>query len=199
MARRARLVVPETAHHVVARGVNHCRIYRHGFDKRRYLKRFAELASECEVEVHGYCLMDNHIHFLVTPKKPDSLARLFQKLHTWWAGYYNRKTRRTGHLFESRFYSAPLDEAHFWAAIRYIDLNPKRAGLAGKNLKQQYSSLQAHLENKPDPLVTLNMEAIKRRHWSGKHWQEFLEEADWERGKRLRQPESYPMPQLWIQ
>jgi putative transposase len=185
MARQARVVVPEAAHHVVARGVNGCRIYRHGWDKRRYLKRFAALAEECGVVVHAYCLMDNHVHFLLVPKNPESLAKFFQRLHTWWAGYFNRLTRRTGHLFENRYYSSPVDEAHYWAAIRYIDLNPRRAGLVEKAFEIQFSSLRAHLTNAPDPLVSLNTDAIKHRKWSGKHWREFLEEADWERDKRL--------------
>jgi putative transposase len=186
MARKARVVIPESAHHVVARGVNGCRLYRHGYDKKRYLKRFAELAQECGVSIHAYCLMDNHVHFLLVPEKPTSLAKLFRKLHTWWANYFNTRTKRTGHLFASRFYSEPVDEEHYWAAMRYIELNPKRAGLGWKGLTMQYSSLWAHLKNAPDPLVALDTEAIKRRRWSGRHWREFLEEANWERDKRLR-------------
>lgn len=186
MARKARVVVPEAAHHVVARGVNGCRLYRHGYDKRRYLRRFAALAEECGIVVHAYCLMDNHVHFLLVPKNPDSLAKFFQRLHTWWASYFNRLTKRTGHLFESRFYSSVVDEAHYWAAMRYIDLNPRRAGLDWEARKAQFSSLQPHLTNTPDPLVLLNTDPIRHRKWSGRHWREFLEEADWERDKRLR-------------
>jgi putative transposase len=130
--------------------------------------------------------MDNHVHLLVVPQKCDSLARFFQRLHTWWANYFNLRTKRTGHLFASRFYSAPVDEAHYWAAMRYIELNPVRAGLGWKSLTTQYSSLWAHLNNAPDPLVPLDTDAIERRRWSGRHWLEFLEEADWERDKRLR-------------
>src|SRR5690349_21804904 len=156
MARQARVVVPEAAHHVVARGVNGCRLYRHGYDKRRYLRRFAMLAEECQIVVYAYCLMDNHVHFLLVPKKPDSLAKFFQRLHTWWAFYFNRLTKRTGHLFESRFYSSVVDEEHYCAAMRYIDLNPRRAGFGWKAYKVAFSSLQAHLNNRPDPLVPLN-------------------------------------------
>jgi putative transposase len=186
VARQARIVIPEAAHHVVARGVNGARLFRNGWDKgRRYLRRFAVLAEEHEVVVFAYCLMDNHVHFLLVPKRHQSLAKLFQRLHTWWAGYYNRLKRRTGPLFEGRFYSTPVDEAHFWAAMRYIELNPQRAGLATKAFQIQYSSLKAHLTNKPDSFVCLNLDPIKHRRWTGKHWQEFLEEADWERDKRL--------------
>lgn len=186
VAREARVVVPEAAHHVVARGVNGCRLFRHGWDKARYLRRFAELAAEYGIVVHGYCLMDNHLHFVLVPKTRKSLSKFFQKLHTWWAGYYNRAVKRTGHLFGSRFYSAPVDEAHYWAALRYIDLNPKRAGVVRQAFKAQFSSLKAHLTGKPDPFLPLNTEPIQHRRWSVQHWREFLEEANWNRGTRLQ-------------
>jgi putative transposase len=189
MARHARVVIPEATHHLVARGVNGCRIFRHGYDKVRYLKQFAKLASEYEIEIHAYCLMSNHLHFLLTPKTADALARFMQRMHTWWAIYYNRLTGRTGHLFGSRFYSSPVDEQHYWAAMRYIELNPKRAGFRQKSSLWQFSSLKAHLEGKPDPLIPLNTDAIKRRRWSGENWREFLEEAAWEReGRLLKHP-----------
>ena len=57
MARTARIVLEGVAHHIVARGVNRTKLFRHGFDKRKYLKRFAEIAAEENVQVHGYCLM----------------------------------------------------------------------------------------------------------------------------------------------
>lgn len=187
MARQARLVIPEAAHHVVARGVNGCRLFRHGWDKMRYLKRFAELVQEYEMDIHGYCLMNNHVHFLIVPKKPESLGKFFQRLHTAWAQFFNRRSKRTGPLFEGRFYSAPVDEGHYWAALRYIELNPKRAGLIREAFKAQFSSLKAHLTGKPsDSVIPLHTAAIVHRRWSVRHWREFLEEANWERDQRIR-------------
>jgi putative transposase len=132
MPRRARIVIPEAAHHVVARGVNGCRIFRSGYDKVRYLKLFARLAIEHGIDVHAYCLMDSHVHFLLTPKNPECLGKFFQRLHTRWAMYFNRVTGRTVHLFGSRYYSAPVDENHYWSALRYIELNPHRAAFREK-------------------------------------------------------------------
>jgi putative transposase len=185
MARLARLVVPEGAHHVVARGVNRTRIFRSGFDKRRYQKKFAILADEEEVIVHAYALMDNHVHFLLSPKHPDGLARFFLRLHTWWACYFNLHSDRTGHLFEGRFRSSPVDEVHFWTAMRYIELNPKRAGLTADLAAWEFSSARAHLAGTEDPFVKLAMDAVSRRGWTAVHWESFLEESDHEKEANL--------------
>ena len=129
MARISRLVLENVAHHVVARGVGQMRIFRNGFDKRKYLMRFALIAEEEKVLVHAYCLMDNHVHLIVTPSDPNGLARLFRRMHTWWAMKLNRWLERSGHVFQNRFHSSPLDENHYWTAMRYVEVNPRRAGL----------------------------------------------------------------------
>jgi putative transposase len=145
MARLSRLVVQDVVHHVVARGVDKGRIFRSGFDKGRYLKRTARIADEENVQVHGYCLMDNHVHFLLTPTTATGLARFFSRLHTWWAMHFNRKYNRTGHLFESRYFSSPLSECHYWTALCYVELNPIRAKLAKSPEDWPWSSARAHL------------------------------------------------------
>ena len=129
MARMARLVLAETAHHVVARGVNGTRLFRHGFDKKKYLQRFGQIAVEEKVLIHGYCLMSNHVHWILSPASEDGLARLFRRAHTWWAMWFNRRTGRTGHLFQSRYHSSPLGDNHYWTALRYVEVNPRRAKL----------------------------------------------------------------------
>jgi putative transposase len=75
MARTPRIVLENVAHHVVARGVGQMQIFRNGFDKRKYLKRFALIADEEKVSVHAYCQMDNHLHWIFTPSYPGGLAR----------------------------------------------------------------------------------------------------------------------------
>jgi putative transposase len=159
---------------VVARGVNHCDIFVNGHDKERYKKRLNRLAEEEGVEIHAYAIMDNHVHFLLTPKHPAGLARLFQRLHTWWSQTYNKKKKRSGHLFEGRFRSSPVDETHYWAAMRYIELNGKRAKMTTDLAMWPDSSAKAHLTGQPDPIVRLSMEAIARRRWGPKQWHQFL-------------------------
>ena len=177
MARLPRFVLENVVHHVVARGVNRQRIFRTGYDKKKYLKRFAKIAEEEKVSVHGFCLMNNHVHWLLTPSNPKGLARLFQRVHTWWAVVYNRKNGRTGHLFQNRYHSSPLDEKHYWEALRYVELNPKKAGLIKRPDEFEFSSAKCHLTGEADPRIRLV--AVKtRKQFSAADWRIFLRVSD---------------------
>src|SRR5580692_12318844 len=120
MARTARFILVNVIHHVVARGCARTRIFLNNSEKSQYLARFSKVAEEEKVLVHGYCLMDNHVHFILTPTTASGLARVFQRVHTWWAIVFNLRHHRTGHLFQNRYYSSPLGEDHYWAALRYV-------------------------------------------------------------------------------
>ncbi len=184
--RSSRLVLPDVVHHAVARGVNRQRLFEKGSDKRKYLKRFGQMAEQEQVIVHGYCLMDNHVHWLLTPRQPDGLARLFRRVHTWWAMVYNRRYDRSGHLFQNRFSSSPLTENHYWTALRYVEVNPRRAKLVDKAEDWEFSSAKAHLHGTDDPLIKISREQWRRR-FTGAQWREFLEHTDAERERGLRQ------------
>jgi putative transposase len=108
MPRTPRVVLENVVHHVVSRGNNRMRIFTSRAEKQQYLRRFCVIADEEKVLVHGYCLMDNHVHWLLTPTTATGLARLFRRAHTWWALTFNRKHGRSGHLLEARFHSSPL-------------------------------------------------------------------------------------------
>jgi putative transposase len=193
MPRNPRIVLTDVVHHVVARGVNRQRIFSHGFDKRKYLRRFAELAAEEQVLVHGYCLMDNHVHWLLTPATPDGLARLFRRAHTWWAMLFNRKQHRCGHLFQNRFHSSPLGENHYWTALRYVEVNPRRAGLVKQLEDWEFSSAKTHVTNEKDPLIDL-APVDSRRTFTSEQWREFLQHPDagFEQDLRRSQAASRP-------
>jgi len=146
MARKLRFVIPRSPVHATARGVNRCPLFRSGFDKAKYLKRFALVAAEEQIEIHGYCVLDNHVHFLLVPLTDKALARLFLRVHTWWAMYFNAKTHRSGHLFQGRFHSCVLDETHYWTALRYIETNPRSA-----NINNDLAALGGNGDSPPFP------------------------------------------------
>ena len=128
------------------------RIFRSGYDKGRYLKRAARIAEEEKVQIHGYCLMNNHVHLLLTPATPAGLARLFSRLHTWWSGFFNRKQNRSGHLFQCRYFSSPLSEDHYWTALRYVELNAVRARLVKNPEDWPWSSHSPRFSPTPAPI-----------------------------------------------
>lgn len=187
MARQKRFVRVGEPVHATARGIDRAQIFRNGFDKGKYLERFALVAEQEGVEVHGYCIMDNHIHFLLVPTRTkESLGRLFLRVHTWWAQRCNKINDRSGHLFQSRFHSCLLDSAHYFAAMRYIDLNPKAARLVSDPARFQFSSARAHLTGQPDPFIVLMIDNWRHQFSNNpRRYREFLKETRREEQDRL--------------
>jgi putative transposase len=154
MARQARLVVPGLPHHVTQRGNQGQRVF---FDDRQYdwyLRLVAEAARQSEVEIWAYCLMPNHVHFIVAPGREDGLRRAFAGPHKRYAAAVNQRRGVSGHLWQGRFASYVMDERHLMAAVRYVELNPVRAGLARRAQDWRWSSARAHLGLAADPAVS---------------------------------------------
>ncbi|MCC6586430.1 MAG: transposase [Bryobacterales bacterium] len=187
MARQKRYVKVGEPVHATARGADRARIFRHGFDKRKYLERFALVAEQEGVEVHGYCILDNHVHFLLVPtRSKEAVGRLFLRVHTWWAQRFNKLTGRSGHLFQSRFHSCLLDSAHYFSAMRYIDLNPTAAGMVADPADFEFSSAHAHLTGEPDAFLVLMMANWRYRFSNDpRRYREFLSETRREEQERL--------------
>ena len=129
MPRRARLDVPGALHHIMVRGIDKTKIFRDDEDKSRFLERLGQNVEDGNSSVYAWVLMDNHVHILFKSGK-DGISTVMRKLLTWYAQYFNRRHRRTGHLFENRYKSILCDEDNYLLAlIRYIHLNPVRAKL----------------------------------------------------------------------
>jgi len=76
--------------------------------------------------------MSNHVHLIAVPRKADVLARTLKETHGRFASYWNALHHSTGHVWQGRYYSCPLDEPHLWEASRYTELNPVRASLVDR-------------------------------------------------------------------
>jgi REP element-mobilizing transposase RayT len=129
MPRQARLDVPGALHHIMVRGIDKTNIFRDDEDKARFLERLGRTVTEGKCTVYAWVLMDNHVHILFKSGKAG-ISTVMRKLLTWYALHFNRRHRRTGHLFENRYKSILCDEDNYLLAlIRYIHLNPLRAGM----------------------------------------------------------------------
>jgi putative transposase len=127
MPRKARLDVPGALHHIIVRGINRAPIFGDDQDKTRFLERLAENLAQGQCSVYAWVLMTNHLHLLFKSGK-DGVSSVMRKQLTWYAQYYNRRHKRTGHLFENRYKSILCDEeTYLLALVRYIHLNPIRA------------------------------------------------------------------------
>jgi putative transposase len=154
MPRTARIVLPGEPHHVVQRGNRRQPTFFGPTDYALYLEIAAEIFSEARVEVWAYCLMPNHVHLILAPETEAGLARALAATHQRYAWRINQRQGWTGHLWQGRFGSFPMDETYLLLCARYVGLNPVRAGLVAKAVDWPWSSVRAHLAGRSDPLLT---------------------------------------------
>lgn len=155
MARLPRLVLPGLPHHITQRGNRRERTFFEDGDYALYLDLLADAAQRSGVEVWSYCLMPNHVHIVAVPSDADGLRRTFRYVHRHYTGYINARLRVTGHLWQGRFGSVAMDEAHLVTALRYVALYPVRAGLVRRAEDWAWSSTRALLAGADDHVVTV--------------------------------------------
>jgi REP element-mobilizing transposase RayT len=127
MPRQARLDIPGALHHIMIRGINRSPIFLDDQDRQRFLDRLGEEVTEGKCSVYAWVLMENHAHILFKSGQ-HGISTVMRRVLTWYAQYFNRRHRRTGHLFENRYKSVLCDEEKYLLAlVRYIHLNPVRA------------------------------------------------------------------------
>ena len=129
MPRQARLDVPGALHHIMVRGINKADIFKDDQDRSLFLERLGLQVGDGDSAIYAWVLMTNHVHLLFRSGK-EGISGVMRKLLTWYAQYFNRRHKRTGHLFENRYKSILCDEDNYLLAlVRYIHLNPIRAGI----------------------------------------------------------------------
>ncbi len=143
MPRQPRLDLPGLLHHVIARGVDQCDIFTDAIDRKAFLARLSTLLVETDTDCFAWSLLSNHFHLVLRPNR-ERLAGLMRRLQTGHAVSFNRRHGRYGHLFQNRYKSIVCEEEEYLLElVRYVHLNPLRAGLV------------------PD------LEALERYPWSG--------------------------------
>jgi len=123
--------------------------------------------------------MTNHVHFIAIPRAKESLARVLGQAHSQYSVEQNRERHRVGHLWHNRFFSCTLEPAHLLAAMRYVDLNPVRAGISEQPWDWRWSSARAHVSSQTqDELLAWPwldwMEEARLGSWSYSDWKASL-------------------------
>jgi putative transposase len=154
MARVARAVAIGYPYHMTHRGNHREAVFFDDGDRKRYLADFAEGAQRYSLDVWAYCLMPNHVHFLLVPRGHDAMAGAIRLAHGRHARRVHKERGWTGHLWANRYYSCCLDEDHLWRAVKYVELNPVRAGLAARAENWPWSSAPAHAEGRSDSILS---------------------------------------------
>jgi REP element-mobilizing transposase RayT len=129
MPRKARIDAPGAVHHIIARGIEGGQIFRDDKDLENFIKRLGELVAETQTQCFAWALIPNHFHLLLkTGNVP--ISSFMRRLLTGYAISHNRRHRRSGHLFQNRYKSILCQQdAYLKELVRYIHLNPLRAGL----------------------------------------------------------------------
>jgi len=169
--RFARVVIVEVPHHVTQRANARRFILAEDTERALYLDLLREYAVHYQLAVLGYGLMSNHVHRVVIPRRTNSMALALKHTHGRYAAYWNVRQGSSGHAWQGRFYSCPLDEHHLWAALRYVELNPVRAGMVSAAADYRWSSAAAHCGAAPDPLLDMTR---WRERWNFLTWGAYL-------------------------
>jgi putative transposase len=168
MARLARIVIPEVPHHVTQRGNRRLPVFFCDDDRREYLRLIAEAAGKEGVRCLAWCLMDNHVHLILVPPRAESLRATLAEAHRRYSRMVNFREGWRGYLFQGRFASYPMDEAHLMTAARYVELNPVKAKMVQSAGDWPWSSARSHLAGrrvKGDPLTDVGALGAAVKDW----------------------------------
>jgi putative transposase len=174
MPRQARIVIPGLAHHITQRGNYRQKIFDNEDNYAQYTRWINEYAKENDLDVLAYCLMSNHVHFIIIPKTKKDLAVMFKTVHMRYSHYINRQRVSNGHLWQGRFYSCILSDTHLYQAIRYVENNPVRAKIVKQAWQYKWSSAADRTEERDKPLIRLSSYKLVKRD----DWKQYLKESD---------------------
>ena len=162
MARHPRFILPGQPQHVIQRGNNRQPIFVTTRDYEFYLEKLMNAASEHECQVHAYVLMTNHVHLLVSPARVEGLGKMMQMLGRYYVQYFNYNYQRTGTLWEGRYKASLISsEQYLFTCMRYIELNPLRAGMVKDPSDYPWSSYHHNALGNLDPLIQPHLEYYK--------------------------------------
>ena len=177
MPRAQRIVVPGLAHHVIQRGNRQQAIFYDDEDRRFYLGLLKAALQRHGTRCLAWCLMDNHVHLILVPPSADGLRAPLASVHTAYSQRFNRRLGASGHLFQGRFASYPMDDAHLMVAVRYVENNPVKASMVAAAQDWPWSSARAHLGRVQDGLTDVAAIGAHIGNWAS-YLRDGLEAAD---------------------
>jgi putative transposase len=147
MPRKARLIVPECPHHIVQRGHNRKTVFVTDEDYRFYLENLVEWKERLGIRLYAWCLMTNHVHLIVEPGADvTTVSQLMKRLAGRQSALVNKLERRTGSLWDGRFKASPIQrDEYMLSCIRYVEMNPVRAGMVAGPRQYRWSSYRERM------------------------------------------------------
>jgi len=166
MSRIARVVIPGIPHHIIQRGNRRQTVFFSDEDRKKYLEYLRFFGDKFGVKYWAYCLMDNHVHLIAVPETEESLAKGIGEAHRRYTRKINSREGWRGYLWQGRFASYCLDQKYLYAAVRYVERNPVRAGMVRRAEEYLWSSAKAHVLGQKDPLLSESFLSKEIKDWS---------------------------------
>jgi putative transposase len=155
MPRKPRIHLPGLPQHVIQRGNNREPCFYAPADCQYYLETVGEALVTHECRLHAYVLMTNHVHLLITPLRTRGISFLMQAIGRKYVQYINRTYRRSGTLWEGRYKASLIDsDAWLLTCMRYIEMNPVRAGMVAHPSAYRWSSYRSNAQGARSGLIT---------------------------------------------
>jgi len=132
MPRSKRIVVPGLPHHITHRGNRPSEGLRQRSGPHRVPRSDGADSRQYGLAVWGYCLMPNHFHIIGVPADEGTTAKVLCRLEADYARFLSVRRGTSGHLWQARYYSVPMEAAYSWRALAYVERNPVRAGMTGQ-------------------------------------------------------------------
>jgi putative transposase len=155
MARLPRYTLPGQLQHVIQRGNNSTAVFLSDNDYRFYLHALRDACAAQSCEVHAYVLMPNHVHLLITPGRESGISKAMQSVGGRYSQHINSTYGRKGTLWEGRYRSTVIDaDAYLLHCMRYIELNPVRAGIVPHAWLYRWSSCPRNARGHEDKLIS---------------------------------------------
>ena len=190
MPREPRVVAIGLPHHITQRGNARQDVFTTDALRRAYLQLLSEHAAANRLRLLAYCLMTNHVHIVAVPEADSAMANTFRHAHGRFSQYWNTDRNRTGHLWQNRYYSCPVEELAVCRVMAYVENNPVRAGMVERAEDFAWSSAGAHM-GRIGAEAMLDMEWWQSR-WTAENWRGvLLERAELEQELRAIRRATY--------
>ena len=155
MPRKGRFNLIGYPQHVIQRGNNRQACFVNDEDREFYKECLLDACKKYDVAVHAYVLMTNHVHIAMTPGKASAISKAMQSLGRRYVRYFNYVYERTGTLWEGRYKASLVDtDTYMLTLLKYIELNPVRAGMVDMPQAYPWSSYRHHGYGYPDELMS---------------------------------------------
>lgn len=151
---RPRVLIDQAAYHIVIRGNQRQKAFKHDDDYSKYLKLLKKYKNRYKAKIYAYCLMTNHIHLLIDPEDKYTLNKIMHGISMSYAKYFNYKYRKCGHLWQNRYKNYVIQKDQYLInCATYIEMNPVKANMCQRPEDYPWSSYAARTLGKPDEIL----------------------------------------------